>query len=70
MYNADAGTQILAQYLTRYGLRETGVTTGHVARATYAAYNGGPDAYARYRTGRGPRRTRATSIPPSGRSSR
>ena len=53
VYNADAGTQILAQYLARYGVRETGVTTGHVARATYAAYNGGPDAYTRYRTGRG-----------------
>jgi hypothetical protein len=53
VYNADAGTQILAQYLTRYGLREGQVAGGHVARATYAAYNGGPAAYARYRTGRG-----------------
>jgi hypothetical protein len=52
VYNADAGTQILAQYLTRYGQREKRFAGGHVARATYAAYNGGPGAYARYRTGR------------------
>jgi len=52
VYNADAGTQILAQYLTRYGQREGRLAGGHVARATYAAYNGGPGAYARYRTGR------------------
>jgi hypothetical protein len=53
VYNADAGAQILAQYLTRYGHREANVAGGHVARATYAAYNGGPAAYTRYRTGRG-----------------
>lgn len=52
VYNADAGTQILAQYLVRYGQREARVTGGDVARATYAAYNGGPGAYTRYRTGR------------------
>jgi soluble lytic murein transglycosylase-like protein len=52
VYNADAGTQILAQYLTRYGQREGRVAGGHVARSTYAAYNGGPGAYTRYRTGR------------------
>lgn len=52
VYNTDAGTQILAQYLTRYGHREGRVADGHVARSTYAAYNGGPGAYTRYRTGR------------------
>jgi hypothetical protein len=52
VYNADAGTQILAQYLVRYGQREARVTGGDVGRATYAAYNGGPGAYTRYRTGR------------------
>ncbi|HWP65845.1 MAG TPA: transglycosylase SLT domain-containing protein [Candidatus Limnocylindria bacterium] len=52
VYNADAGTQILAQYLLRYGMKEGRVRGGHVARATYSAYNGGPGAYTRYRTGR------------------
>jgi hypothetical protein len=52
VYNADAGAQILAQYFGRYGVREARVPAGHVARATYAAYNGGPGAYTRYRTGR------------------
>jgi soluble lytic murein transglycosylase-like protein len=52
VYNADAGTQILAQYLTRYGIQDARAHGGHAARATYAAYNGGPGAYTRYRTGR------------------
>jgi hypothetical protein len=52
VYNADAGTQILAQYLMRYGLRDAKARGGHAARATYAAYNGGPGACARYRPGR------------------
>jgi hypothetical protein len=50
VYNAGAGAQVLAHML-RYGRREIGVRGGDPARATYAAYNGGPDAYRRYRTG-------------------
>jgi len=58
-YNAGAGAEILAQLLTRYGAREAGERIENAARATYAAYNGGPDAYRRYRLGRVPRRLRA-----------
>jgi hypothetical protein len=58
VYNAGAGTQLLAQLLARYGRREIGVRGGDPARATYAAYNGGPNAYRRYRTGQ--RATRYT----------
>ncbi len=59
-YNVDAGTQIVAQMLNRFGQRELKVPGGHPARATYAAYNGGPRAYRRYRTGQ--RATRYTRI--------
>jgi hypothetical protein len=52
VYNADAGAQILAQYMTRSCAREAGVKGASIARATYAAYNGGPAACTRYRTGR------------------
>ncbi len=58
VYNAGAGAQVLAQMLGRYGRREIGVRGGDPARATYAAYNGGPNAYRRYRTGQ--RATRYT----------
>jgi hypothetical protein len=58
VYNAGAGAQVLAHMLSRYGRREIGVRGGDPARATYAAYNGGPDAYRRYRTGQ--RATRYT----------
>jgi len=58
VYNVGAGAQLLAQLLGRYGRREIGVRGGEPARATYAAYNGGPNAYRRYRTGQ--RATRYT----------
>jgi soluble lytic murein transglycosylase-like protein len=57
-YNAGAGAEILAQLLGRYGVREAG-RLENAARATYAAYNGGPGAYRRYRLNRVPRRLRA-----------
>jgi hypothetical protein len=60
VYNVDAGAQIVAQLLNRYGQRELKAPGGHPARATYAAYNGGPRAYRRYRTGQ--RATRYTRI--------
>ncbi|MCW5892454.1 MAG: transglycosylase SLT domain-containing protein [bacterium] len=49
VYNASAGAEILAQLLTRYGVREMDATDRHPARAVYSAYNGGPAAYTRYR---------------------
>ncbi len=58
-YNAGAGAEILAQFLTRYGTREAGAQLENAARATYSAYNGGPDAYRRYRLQRVPHRLRA-----------
>jgi len=59
VYNAGAGAEILAQLLARFGPREAGAPSGNAARATYAAYNGGPGAYQRYRSGKVPRRLRA-----------
>src|SRR6266404_259094 len=58
-YNAGAGAEILAQLLTRYGAREASGRLENAARATYAAYNGGPEAYRRYRLARVPRGQRA-----------
>lgn len=58
-YNAGAGAEILAQLLTRYGAREAAGRPENAARATYSAYNGGPDAYRRYRLQRVPRFQRA-----------
>jgi hypothetical protein len=58
-YNAGAGAEILAQLLTRYGVREASTRLENAARATYAAYNGGPDAYRRYRVGKVSRAKRA-----------
>ncbi|HEV7733731.1 MAG TPA: transglycosylase SLT domain-containing protein [Candidatus Binatia bacterium] len=52
VYNAGAGAEILAQLLTRYGVREASQAGGHAARASYAAYNGGPSAHRRYRSGK------------------
>jgi hypothetical protein len=49
VYNAGAGAEILAQLLTRYGVKEAAVSGGHAARASYSAYNGGPSAFRRYR---------------------
>src|SRR5205823_5226156 len=53
-YNAGAGAEILAHLLARYGAREANGRLENAARATYAAYNGGPDAYRRYRLARVP----------------
>ena len=53
VYNAAAGSEILAHYLIDYAIkRGEHVATGDVrnlARATYAAYNGGPRHLRRYR---------------------
>ncbi len=50
-YNGRSGSEILHYYLTRYAIRkgEDKKPDGHLARATYAAYNGGPGALTRYR---------------------
>jgi len=58
-YNAGAGAEILAQLLARYGAREGSARLENAARATYSAYNGGPDAYRRYRLAKVPRTQRA-----------
>jgi hypothetical protein len=54
-YNAAAGSEILMHYLTDYAIAKGEHTrTGNVdnlARATYAAYNGGPGHLRRYRSG-------------------
>ncbi len=49
-YNAGAGAEILQQLLLRYGSREGRPRVENAARATYSAYQGGPDRYRRYRT--------------------
>jgi transglycosylase-like protein with SLT domain len=59
IYNAGAGSEILAQLLVRYGVREGGTRRENAARATYSAYNGGPAAYRRYRQARVSRMSRA-----------
>jgi hypothetical protein len=50
-YNGNAGGEILLYYLSRYALRklEDQQPGGHLARATYSAYNGGPGQLSRYR---------------------
>jgi transglycosylase-like protein with SLT domain len=50
-YNGNAGAEILYYYLTRYAIRknEDKQPGGHLARATYSAYNAGPGGVARYR---------------------
>jgi Transglycosylase SLT domain len=51
-YNARAGAEILAHYLTRYAIRKREDKYGipdALARATYAVYNGGPSHRRRYR---------------------
>jgi hypothetical protein len=59
VYNAGAGAEILAQLLVRYGVREAATRRENAARATYAAYNGGPGAYRRYRQAKVSRVSRA-----------
>lgn len=51
-YNAGAGAEILYHLLTRYGIREATERLDNAARATYAAYHGGPARYRRYRLAR------------------
>ena len=51
-YNARAGADILAHYLTHYAIRKREDTFGipdALVRATYAVYNGGPSHRRRYR---------------------
>jgi soluble lytic murein transglycosylase-like protein len=50
-YNGNAGAEILHHYLTRYAVpkKEDAQKNGHLARATYSAYNAGPGGLARYR---------------------
>ncbi|NHN36781.1 transglycosylase SLT domain-containing protein [Pseudomaricurvus alcaniphilus] len=52
-YNANAGTEILLNYMVNHALRrdEHNQPGGlpNLARATYSAYNGGPSQVARYR---------------------
>jgi Transglycosylase SLT domain len=50
-YNGSAGGEILEYYFTKYALKKNEHTQpgGHLARATYAAYNGGPSHLTRYR---------------------
>lgn len=53
-YNATAGAEILQHYLVDYAIRkkehELGGGIDALARATYAAYNGGPGHLGRYRS--------------------
>ena len=51
-YNSHAGSEILLYYLTRYAIakKEDKQPGGHLARATYSAYNGGPRQLGRYRS--------------------
>jgi hypothetical protein len=50
-YNGNAGAEILHHYLTRHAIlkKEDAQKNGHLARATYSAYNAGPGGLARYR---------------------
>jgi hypothetical protein len=53
-YNSEAGAEVLIDYLMRYAIRKGehhqpgGLT--NLARASYAAYNGGPSRLTRYRS--------------------
>ena len=53
-YNANAGGEILHHYLTHYAIRKQEHKRTNdihdLARATYAAYNGGPSHLTRYRS--------------------
>jgi soluble lytic murein transglycosylase-like protein len=55
-YNANAGSEILLYCLSRYAVRkaEHRQPGGHLARATYSAYNGGPGQLGRYRNPKTP----------------
>jgi soluble lytic murein transglycosylase-like protein len=58
-YNVGAGTEILQQFLLRYGVREASPRLENAVRATYSAYNGGPARYRRYRLAGAPPAIRA-----------
>ncbi len=52
VYNAGAGAEILMRLMsghTAHGTTGDGDPGAQIARSTYAAYNGGPDAYNRWR---------------------
>jgi soluble lytic murein transglycosylase-like protein len=60
IYNASAGMEILANLLSDVSTKPGATTSaepGYLARSTYAAYNGGPGSYRRWR-GRESRETR------------
>lgn len=49
-YNAEAGIEILLQYLIRYAINEEKTSSiDNIARSTYSIYNSGPKAIGRYR---------------------
>jgi hypothetical protein len=53
LYNASAGMEILARLLDSIELKRGAFTAGNpdeLARSIYAAYNGGPGSYRRWRT--------------------
>jgi len=52
VYNTDTGAEILMRLMRGAGAgvaNKSADPAGEIARATYAAYNGGPDAYERRR---------------------
>ncbi len=57
-YNAEAGTEVLQQYLVKYAMKrgEQKHPGGldNLARSAYSAYNGGPSKTARYRDPKAP----------------
>jgi Transglycosylase SLT domain len=53
-YNAGAGAEILIHHLIRYGVPEARERMEDAARATYAAYNGGPTRLRRFRQSQTP----------------
>jgi len=64
-YNAHAGSEILLHYFKDYALKkELGKSNAvdGLARATYAAYNGGPRQLARYRESATPERLRKIDV--------
>ncbi len=64
-YNARAGSEILLHYYKDYAMKkELGKSNAvdSLARATYAAYNGGPRQLARYRESATPERLRKIDV--------